>query len=110
MRHVKHLLIAILLLTAGAASAQVAYQRSALDIETASGRHHFTIELAISPEQQMQGLMFRRTLAPDAGMLFLYNDDHLIRMWLKNTLIPFDMGFIAADGRISNLPRRTALT
>jgi uncharacterized membrane protein (UPF0127 family) len=94
---------------AGHAAAQgpVAFGHGELDIQTASGRHHFTVELATAMEQQVQGLMFRRTLAPDAGMLFLYTDDHDIQMWMKNTLIPLDMVFIRADGTIINVAERT---
>jgi len=90
-----------------AAQAPVMFGYGELDIQTASGRHHFTIELATAMEQQVQGLMFRRTLAPDAGMLFLYTDDHDIQMWMKNTLIPLDMVFIRADGTIINVAERT---
>jgi uncharacterized membrane protein (UPF0127 family) len=94
---------------AGRAAAQgpVAFGHGELDIQSASGRHHFTVELATAMEQQVQGLMFRRTLAPDAGMLFLYTDDHDIQMWMKNTLIPLDMVFIRADGTIINIAERT---
>jgi uncharacterized membrane protein (UPF0127 family) len=78
-----------------------------LIIEAASGAHRFTIELATSPEDRAQGLMFRQELAPDAGMLFLYAADQPITMWMKNTLIPLDMLFIAGDGRILNIAERT---
>jgi uncharacterized membrane protein (UPF0127 family) len=78
-----------------------------LVIEATSGAHHFTIELAVSPEERAQGLMFRQELAPDAGMLFLYAADQQITMWMKNTLIPLDMLFIAGDGRILNIAERT---
>jgi len=90
-----------------AAQGSVAFGHGELDIQTASGRHHFTIELATEMAQQVQGLMFRRNLAPDAGMLFLYTDDHDIQMWMKNTLIPLDMIFMRADGTISNIAERT---
>jgi uncharacterized membrane protein (UPF0127 family) len=88
------------------ALAQVTYGHGELDIETAGGRRHFTVELAATEDQQVQGLMFRRTLAADAGMLFLYSDDHEIQMWMKNTLIPLDMIFIQADGTVSHIAER----
>jgi uncharacterized membrane protein (UPF0127 family) len=93
----------------GAASAQApaTFGRGELDIQTAGGKHHFAIELAVSQEQWSYGLMFRRTLAPDAGMLFVYEDDHEIQMWMKNTLIPLDMIFIRADGTILRIAERT---
>ncbi len=89
------------------AQGAVAFGHGELDIVTASGRHHFTVELATVMEQQVQGLMFRRSLAPDAGMLFLYTGDHDIQMWMKNTLIPLDMVFIRDDGIILNIAERT---
>jgi uncharacterized protein len=89
------------------AQAPAVFGHGELDIETAGGRHHFQVELATTQDQQVQGLMFRRTLAPDAGMLFLYDDDHDIQMWMKNTLIPLDMIFIRADGTILNVAERT---
>jgi uncharacterized protein len=90
-----------------AAQAPVAFGHGELDIQSASGSHHFNIELATAMEQQVQGLMFRRSLAPDAGMLFLYTDDRDIQMWMKNTLIPLDMIFMRADGTILNIAERT---
>jgi hypothetical protein len=103
-------IVGTLLLAAGLAGVGLgaaAPKPSELVIEAASGAHHFTIELATSPEQRAQGLMFRQTLAPEAGMLFLYAADQQITMWMKNTLIPLDMLFIAGDGRILNIAERT---
>ena len=51
--------------------------------------------------------MYRRKLAPDAGMLFDYKTPQRVSMWMKNTFIPLDMIFIAADGRIVNIAERT---
>ena len=82
------------------------FKTAKLTIETANGRHVFTVELALSDRQQMQGLMFRRSLAPDAGMLFDYKTPTQITMWMKNTFIPLDMIFIGADGRIVHIAER----
>jgi uncharacterized membrane protein (UPF0127 family) len=84
------------------------FERDTVVIETAAGqRHRFTVELALDGAQQAQGLMFRRDLAPDAGMLFLYGRPREVSMWMKNTLIPLDMLFIADDGRIVEIAERT---
>ncbi len=83
------------------------FERSPLTIVAAGGRHDFTVEVARSQRQQTQGLMFRRRLAPDAGMLFIYRRVQPVSMWMRNTLIPLDMLFIAADGRIAHIAQRT---
>ncbi len=105
------LIIALCLAQAGPARAQSAlanFERGELEIETGDGtRHVFQIELATTPEQKSQGLMFRRSLAPDGGMLFIYPSVRTITMWMRNTLIPLDMVFIAADGRIVKVAQRT---
>ena len=84
------------------------FERDVLSIETADGRRHpFEIELAVTGEQHAQGLMYRRSLAEDSGMLFLYRGAGMLSMWMKNTQVPLDMMFIAPDGRIVDITERT---
>ena len=84
------------------------FEREVLAIETADGRRHaFEVELALTGEQHAQGLMYRRSLAEDGGMLFLYSGAGVLSMWMKNTPIPLDMMFIAPDGRIVEIAERT---
>jgi uncharacterized membrane protein (UPF0127 family) len=83
------------------------FERSALTIELADGtRHDLDVELALTPSQHAQGLMYRRDLAPDAGMLFVYRQDGPRSMWMKNTYIPLDMLFLARDGRVVQVVER----
>jgi hypothetical protein len=84
------------------------FETDTLAIRSRDGTvHAFTVELALTPQQQAFGLMFRRELAPDRGMLFLYDRlaDHT--MWMRNTLIPLDMLFIKPDGRVVHIAERT---
>lgn len=97
-------LLAALLAAAPAAFAgDIAFGRAEVRIGTAAGVRLFHVELAETPEQRARGLMFRRTLAPDAGMLFLFPERERPTMWMANTWLPLDMLFIAADGRIVHL-------
>ena len=84
------------------------FAKSSLVIRTAEGPHRFNIEVAETEAQMEQGLMYRRHLAPDAGMLFIYQRPTIAMFWMKNTLIPLDMLFVDAHGRIVNIHRNAA--
>lgn len=66
-------------------------------------QHKLTVEVAATKEQRMRGLMFRKELAADSGMLFLFEQPEIIQMWMKNTLIPLDMLFLAPDGTVVDI-------
>lgn len=57
-------------------------------------------EIAVSDEERAQGLMHRKKLPDGEGMLFVYDRDQIMSFWMKNTLIPLSIAFIASDGRI----------
>ena len=65
--------------------------------------HPLKVELALSEEQHMQGLMFRKSLGKDDGMLFIFDEPAYHSMWMKNTLIPLSVAFLDKDGVILNI-------
>jgi len=68
-----------------------------------AGIHVIRAELAADNETRMRGLMFRKSLEPNQGMLFVFDETVRHCMWMKNTLIPLSVAFIAADGEIVNI-------
>jgi uncharacterized membrane protein (UPF0127 family) len=74
-----------------------------LVIRTATGAHRFDVEVARTPQEQEKGLMFRKELAADSGMLFPMDPPRTASFWMKDTLIPLDMLFVHADGTIAFL-------
>jgi uncharacterized protein len=78
-----------------------------LTIESSGKTHRFIVEVAETGEQQAQGLMFRKSLGPDRGMVFPRDPPGDASFWMKNTLIPLDMIFIRSDGTIARIAENT---
>ncbi len=79
-----------------------------LVITTRDGtQHQFSVEMAMTPDQQTVGLMFRPSVLPDGGMLFDWGAARDSQMWMHNTIASLDMVFINADGTIRSIAENT---
>ncbi len=84
-----------------------AASQGTLVLKTETGDHSFDIEVMTTDQERARGLMYRRSLSKNGGMLFLYDRPQPAVMWMKNTLIPLDMVFIAPDGTVHRIERNT---
>jgi hypothetical protein len=104
---------ALLALLAGGSSMadeglESAFTSTSIVIQTSgSACYDFAVYLALTPEQQRRGLMHVRRLPRFTGMLFVYRNDDIHSMWMKNTLIPLDILFIRSDGSVASIAQMT---
>ena len=96
----KNSLALLLLLCSPAAALKVPRGAAAAELSLPDG-FRVKAELALTPETQERGLMFRESLAPDAGMLFVFPGEEVRTFWMKNTLVDLDMVFL--DGALKVL-------
>ncbi|WP_439375404.1 DUF192 domain-containing protein [Bradyrhizobium sp. PMVTL-01] len=102
--------LAAILLIAGFAVASAptgAATFQPLEIVTKNGVQVFSVEMATTEEEKQTGLMYRKELADGKGMLFDFNPEQEVSMWMKNTYVSLDMIFIRADGRILRIAENT---
>ena len=105
-RAVRTLIFALLaVLAAGAFAFAAGPKLEPLTFHTAGGPRAVQVEVADTPERRQVGLMYRRTLAPDHGMLFDFGAPQPVAMWMKNTYISLDMVFVTDKGLVHRVER-----
>jgi uncharacterized protein len=86
----------------GTAQAQEA-QMNLPRVKLSAGLHQIDAQVALSADQRMVGLMFRKEMPQHEGMLFIFEEPSVQCFWMKNTLLPLTAAFVADDGTIVNL-------
>jgi uncharacterized membrane protein (UPF0127 family) len=94
-------LAAVLVLSSALAAASQSLDK--LEITTGSGHHEFSVEVVNDEAGRERGLMYRRYLPVDRGMLFDFKEEAPVAFWMKNTFIPLDMIFISRQGVVTNI-------
>jgi uncharacterized protein len=82
-------------------------EKQPLTFSASNGKHRITVEVADTDSERSTGLMFRRSIGDDEGMIFIYPRDEPISMWMKNTYISLDMFFVRGDGTIHRIATDT---
>jgi hypothetical protein len=97
------------LLLAGLAhvSPAIAADDDVVVIATGGGYVRFSVDVAVTQQERAVGLMHRRELAADRGMIFDFGAEQNVLMWMRNTYLPLDMLFIDAGGAIRHIAKRT---
>ena len=102
--------VALLLLAAArGASSQVSSCDQPYAEAQVEGKPRLSVELAVKPEERQRGLMFRTELAPDSGMLFVFDEQGNGPFWNMNTLIPLSIAYLDRDGTIVDLQEMKAI-
>ena len=102
-------IVAAIALSSSAASAQQSPTEFRV-IPLSAGIHVIQAEVAVEDDERQKGLMFRKELGPNQGMVFLFERAAVQCMWMHNTLIPLSVAFIDNDGRILNVEEMAAQT
>lgn len=91
---------------AAAAPTPFRLDRTTIRLTTADGKvRAYKVEIARTAEEQARGLMYRRSMPRDAGMLFLFPEPRIASFWMRNTYLPLDIIFISPQGRVLNVAK-----
>ena len=99
----RHIALLFATLLAGSISQTALAQQKLQTIPLNVGIHLIKAELAASDPARQQGLMFRQSMGPNEGMVFVFEEPAKICMWMKNTYLPLSVAFLDAEGRIINI-------
>ena len=104
-RDVRLALLSLTLGLAGSALAPLsaAFALDGLDVDTSTGKHHFEVEIAKDEASREKGLMFRKYLPEDRGMLFEFDTEEPVDFWMKNTPLSLDIIFIDHAGVVKSI-------
>jgi uncharacterized membrane protein (UPF0127 family) len=103
MTYINNLAALVMALATALAAAQSGPQPRLPTVNITAGLHVIKAELAVTPQQQATGMMFRTEMPGNEGMLFVNEEAGVRCFWMKNTLVPLTIAFIADDGTIVNL-------
>lgn len=104
------LLLAICLVPSAAAWSQEEPQMNLQRVRIGAGMYQIDAQVAMTPTEQQTGLMYRKEMPQQEGMLFVFEQQSPQCFWMKNTLLPLTAAFVADDGRIVNLVDMKPLT
>jgi uncharacterized membrane protein (UPF0127 family) len=100
-------LAAFLLVALPLAAQDAVPVREELVVDSQTAKHSFEVEIADDPQERARGLMFRREMADEHGMLFDFGEEQQASFWMENTYIPLDMIFINEDGTVDSIAEQT---
>jgi uncharacterized membrane protein (UPF0127 family) len=103
MTSIKLRIAAVAMVLAGTSAFAQDVPQQLPSIRLSSGMHVLQVQVAQTPDQQAAGLMFRKTMGTNEGMLFIFDEPRQQCFWMKNTLLPLSVAFIADDGGVVNI-------
>jgi uncharacterized membrane protein (UPF0127 family) len=103
MTSIKLRIAAVAMVLAGTSAFAQDVPQQLPSIRLSSGMHVLRVQVAQTPDQQATGLMFRKTMGTNEGMLFIFDEPRQQCFWMKNTLLPLSVAFIADDGGVVNI-------